>query len=252
MPFAKGDSRIHALDPRTRLAGVMLLSIPAALAQTMETACAALGIGTLLTLLAGLSLSRVGKRLLAINAFVLFLWLFLPFSLPGHTVWSFGPLHATVPGFRLALLLTIKTNAISLMLMPLLGTIPVQTLGPAMQKMGVPPKLCHLLLFTYRYIFVIHHEYRTMRRAMRARGFHPRTDMHTYRSFAWLAGMLLVKSWDRAERVNNAMRCRGFKGKFHSLAEFAFCRMDHAFGMLFALFSGAMIIMEIFYRGLAG
>ena len=84
--------------------------------------------------------------------------------------------------------------------MALLGTIPVQDLGPALQQLNIPDKLCHILLFTYRYIFVIHQEYTTMRQAMRARGFKPRTDTHTYRSYAWLVGMLLVRSWDRAER----------------------------------------------------
>ena len=46
--------------------------------------------------------------------------------------------------------------------------------------------------------------------------------MHTYRTYAYLVGMLLVKSHDRAERVRSAMLCRGFKGRFYELSEFSF------------------------------
>ena len=68
-----------------------------------------------------------------------------------------------------------------------------------------------------------------MRQAMRARGFKPKTDKHTYRSYAWLIGMLLVKSWDRAERVYDAMRCRGFRNRFYSLTKFTTSTKDYAF-----------------------
>jgi cobalt/nickel transport system permease protein len=34
-------------------------------------------------------------------------------------------------------------------------------------------------------------------------------------------GMLLVKSYDRAERVHKAMLCRGFSGKYFTLSRFS-------------------------------
>ena len=53
---------------------------------------------------------------------------------------------------------------------------------------------------------------------MRIRGFVPRTNIHTYRSYAYLVGMLLVRSYDRAERIHKAMLCRGFSGKYYTLS----------------------------------
>jgi cobalt/nickel transport system permease protein len=84
----------------------------------------------------------------------------------------------------------------------------------------LPDKLCHLLLFTYRYIYVFEQEFRRLVQAMKIRGFRPRTNLHTYRSYAYLAAMLLVRSFDRAERVFQAMLCRGFNGTFYSLRTF--------------------------------
>jgi cobalt/nickel transport system permease protein len=34
-------------------------------------------------------------------------------------------------------------------------------------------------------------------------------------------GMLLVRSYDRAERIHKAMICRGFNGKYHTLSRFS-------------------------------
>ena len=244
-PFTEGDSPIHRLDPRYRLGGAALITLPAAVLTSLQASLAALAVGALLVLLARLPLSRVLARMAVVNVFILFLWLFIPFSMPGAPLLVLGPLTATDAGVRLALLLTVKSNAILLSLTALMATIEVQDLGPAMQRLKVPEKLCHILLFTYRYVFVIHREYLTMRQAMQARGFKPRTNRHTYRSYAWLLGMLLVRSWDRAERVHAAMRCRGFRGRFYSLARFDASGRDRTFLALCLLAAAAIIVIEI-------
>ena len=66
-------------------------------------------------------------------------------------------------------------------------------------------------------------------RAMRVRGFRPRLDRHTCRSLGYLVGMLLVRSFDRAERILAAMRCRGFRGHFFVLDHFVFRARDGVF-----------------------
>jgi len=249
-PFASGNSFIHRVDPRIRLVSAVAITLPVALLKAIDPAWTALAVAMLLTVLARLPKIKILKRLMIINFFILFLWLFIPFSQPGEAYWSIGPLNASREGIALAVLITVKSNAIILTLMALMGTIAVQDLGPAMQQLKIPDKLCHILLFTYRYIFVIHNEYTTMRRAMNARGFKPTTNSHTYRSYAWLVGMLLVKSWDRAERVHGAMRCRGFQGRFYTLAEFTTEMKDYVFLAGCLLFATSIAYAEIAHRGL--
>ncbi len=248
--FAAGDSLIHRIDPRIRLICAALLTLPTALFQTISPAFIMLFAGVFFIILSRLPLKAVINRLLVVNVFIAFLWLFLPFSTPGTPFYSYGPFVATKQGVALAGLITVKSNAIVLTLMALMGTIGVQDLGPAMQQLKIPTKLCHILLFTYRYIFVIHQEYITMRQAMSARGFAPKTNSHTYRSYAWLVGMLLVKSWDRAERVFGAMNCRGFKGRFYSLTEFTTTTKDYIFLAASLILSIGIIYTEIIHRGL--
>ncbi len=228
-PFAYGESFMHRLDPRIKLVSGVLVTLPTAVASNCSPACLALVLACILVLMAKLDPKKILARLLVINGFIAFLWLFLPFSTPGTEVWSMGPFSATAEGIRLSTLITIKSNAIAIALMALVATIPVQTLGRAMQELRIPDKLCNLLLFSYRYIFVIEREYQRLTTAQRARGFRPGTNMHTYKTYAYLVGMLLVKSWDRAERVYQAMLCRGFRNKFYSLTEFACTTRDWTF-----------------------
>jgi cobalt/nickel transport system permease protein len=89
-----------------------------------------------------------------------------------------------------------------------------------LHRFYIPDKLVHLLLFTYRYIFVIQKEYQRLIRAAKIRGFEPKTNLHSYRTFAYLIGMIFVQASNRAERVHQAMKCRGFKGKFYSIRIF--------------------------------
>mgnify|MGYP002228685902 CR=1 FL=1 len=62
-----------------------------------------------------------------------------------------------------------------------------------------------LFLFTYRYLHVIADEWHKLHGAARLRGFAPKTNMHTYRTFGNMLGMVFVHSFDRSVRVYEAM-----------------------------------------------
>ncbi len=218
-PLSRGDSLVHRLDPRARLLGFLAFSLPVALVQSQAAALLGLALAALVLLLSRPRPGLVLRRLAAVNLFTAFLWVFVPLSAPGQALFRLGPLAYTQEGAALALLLTLKINAAFLAVTALVASIAPPELGCALQALGLPEKLCHLLLMTHRYLFVIQREYQRLFTAARARGFTPRTSGHTYRTFAWLLGMLLVKSWDRAERVHQAMLCRGFHGRFYCLTD---------------------------------
>ncbi|MGQ9689451.1 MAG: cobalt ECF transporter T component CbiQ [Desulfobaccales bacterium] len=228
-PFSEGASLVHRLDPRGKIVVAALLAVLVATAATYLTALVSLALALLYLALARLPLGRVVVRLLLVNSFIFFLWFILPLTYPGDPVWHFGPLSASRQGLVFTGLITLKSNAIIIALIALVATVPVVTLGQALHQMRFPDKLSHLLLFTYRYIYVLEQEYRRLMQAMKIRGFQPRSNLHTYRSYAYLAAMLLVRSFDRAERVFQAMLCRGFQGKFYSLRTFTWQRRDSIF-----------------------
>jgi cobalt/nickel transport system permease protein len=219
-PFAVGSSPLHRLDPRVRLAAAAMYSCTAALCREFPSLLAALAVSVALVALARLRAVEVFKRLLAVNGLVVFIWAVLPFTFPGDVVFRVGPFGAAREGIELAAQITLKSNAIVLAFMALVATMPIATAGHALHRLRVPDKIVHLMLMTYRYLFVLEQEYQRLARAAGMRGFRPGTNLHTYRTYAFLVGMLLVRAVDRAERVRWAMLCRGFQRKFHSLQEF--------------------------------
>jgi cobalt/nickel transport system permease protein len=144
----------------------------------------------------------------------------IPFTFPGQALFRIGPFGAAREGIELAAQITLKSNAIVLAFMAMVATMSIAASGHALHRLQVPAKIVHLLLMTYRYIFVLEQEYLRLARAACIRGFQPSTNLHTYRTYAYLVGMLFVRAIERAERVRWAMLCRGFKGKFYCLQEF--------------------------------
>jgi cobalt/nickel transport system permease protein len=244
-PFSEGTSLAHRLDPRGKIVVAALFSILVAITKSYAVALSGLALAIIYLALARLPLKQVIIRLLVVNSFIFFLWFVLPFTYPGDPVWRFGPLTATRQGLIYAGLITIKSNAIIIALIALIATVPIVTLGQAMHNLKLPDKLCHLLLFTYRYIHVFEQEYRRLVQAMKIRGFQARTNLHTYRSYAYLAAMLLVRSFDRAERVFQAMLCRGFHGTFYSLKSFSWHRRDGIFLAASVLALVALLYLEV-------
>jgi cobalt/nickel transport system permease protein len=241
-PFVMGNSVIHRTDPRLRLVFAIAYTFVVALSNRFPTLIAALGISFLLIGLARLNLRDVVARLAVINGLILFLWVALPLTFEGESLFSIGPFNITREGVILSAKITLKSNAILLAFIALIATASLVTLGHAMNRIYIPEKIVHLLLLTYRYVFVIEQEYMRLLRAAKIRCFRPKTDMHTYRTYAYFIGMLFVRASDRADRVHQAMLCRGFRGKFYCLGEFSFTRTDFLWAVVM---TGTLIGLEI-------
>jgi cobalt/nickel transport system permease protein len=151
-----------------------------------------------------------------------------------------GPLTLSTEGIRLATLITLKTNCIVLSLIALLGTSRIASLGHALEGLHFSKRLCFLLLFSYRYIFVIYQEYQKLNRAAGLRCFVPATNIHTYRTYGYLFGMTLVRSWNRATRVHHAMLLRGFYGRLIPLDQQTVGRNDIFFLVVALTFTAAI------------
>ena len=112
--FAEGTTILHRLDPRVKFITVGPLLVFTAISSGLIAPAYALMLGALMGAVARLDVRKVVVRLIAVNFFVLALWVFLPFSTPGEAVFALGPLLATREGLLYALSITMKTNAIVL------------------------------------------------------------------------------------------------------------------------------------------
>lgn len=241
--FAEGSSFLHRLDPRVKFLAIVPYVLVVAIMPGQKGPLAALLVSTLLTALARLDTKKLLSRLVAVNVFIFLLWIFIPFSYPGVTVFQIGPLTATREGILYALSITLKTNAIVLATIAILGTSEIFSLAHALIHLKTPDKLVHLFFFFYRYISVLHEEYSRLKNAMLIRCFKAGTNMHTYRTYAYLVGMLIVRSYERSQRIYQAMLCRGFKGRFPVASHFRLRKGDVVFGLLMAVVTVMLAII---------
>jgi cobalt/nickel transport system permease protein len=82
----------------------------------------------------------------------------------------------------------------------------------ALAQLGVPKPFVVQLMFLYRYLIVLGEEASRTAAARQQRACGRRLSAA---AFGALAGHLLLRSFDRAERIYRAMRARGFDGEFH-------------------------------------
>ncbi|MBN2706095.1 MAG: cobalt ECF transporter T component CbiQ [Deltaproteobacteria bacterium] len=248
--FADGDSVIHQVDPRFKLVAAIGFSLVVAVSHRFPTLLGALIVAAALVFAARLNLLMVLRRLLVVVGFLILLWVILPFSVAGPNLYRIGSLVITRPGSILAAQISLKSLAILAAFIALVATMNFSILGHALDGLHLPTKLVCLLLFTYRYIFVIEQEYQRLVRACRVRGFRPRTDMHTYKTIAYLIAMLFVRAAVRAERVEQAMRCRGFNGRFYCLADFPSDLRHWLFAVIMVCLVSGLVLLEMWESSL--
>jgi cobalt/nickel transport system permease protein len=238
--FSAGTSPIHLLDPRSRIVTATLYAFLVALSNRFPALLAACAFSFVLVAVSRLSVVEVLKRIAVVNGFVFFFWLVVPVTYPGEALFLLGPMTISREGILVSARITLKSNAILLAFIALIATSSVATLGAALGRLRVPKKIVYLMLLNYRYVFVMEEEYHRLVRSAMVRGFQPSTNLHTYKTMAYLVGMLFVRASERAERVYMAMVCRGFSGKFYSLKEFSFSGRDWIW-----LFSMAVVLLAL-------
>jgi len=230
--FAEGSSFLHRLDPRVKILVFMPFAFLCAVSKGLSVPSLYLLLSLFFVLIAKLNFRNLLSRLAGANFFILFIWIFIPFSYKHNPYIDLGFLKLSYEGLKYALSITLKCNAIILATISLLSTSTIFSLAHAMLHLKVPSKLVTIFFLFYRYISVMHEEYIKIKRAVLARGFKPGTNLHTYKTYAYMVGALLLKSFERSEEIYRAMLARGFKGFFPLFEHFKLKKTDISFGII--------------------
>lgn len=219
------DSWIARRDPRWRLAALVLFAFVIVCLQTWQAAAVACALALVLAGMARLPSRWLLARLALVVPFVgLFaLWLLILGPAPS---WTWGPLRVSQPGLTAALLLCFKAAALLTVVLVGLATAPLPQTLAAAHALRLPGLLVQVTLLASRYVLLIVQEWRRVRIALRTRGYHSHTGLHGYRTLGHVAGTMLVRSYERAERVSHSMQCRGFDGRLRTLAVFGTSAAD--------------------------
>jgi cobalt/nickel transport system permease protein len=199
------SSTLYRFDPRVKLVSTIALVV--ALSFMKDIAALVVALAFVLGMLA---VSR-----LPIGHFLRVFSLSVPFI----AVASAALLLTSGSQPALAMALRITASVMALLL--LVTTTPFFDVLRALRWFHVPYLFCSLLLFTYRYIFVILEELELMNMARRSRGFSLRGNLFSkdiFRTISFTAGMVLVRSYERSKRIYDGLLARGFKGEIHTLS----------------------------------
>jgi cobalt/nickel transport system permease protein len=95
----------------------------------------------------------------------------------------------------------------------LISTTGIEKIAFALRKLMVPKIFVTQMLLTYRYISVLLEEAALIVKAYSLRA--PLERGVKYKAYGSLLGQMLLRAFDRANRVYNAMILRGFNGEYY-------------------------------------
>lgn len=125
----------------------------------------------------------------------------------------------------------------------LVATTGFPAICAALERLGMPRIFAAQLLFLYRYIFVLTDEGVRVARARQLRSCG--TQGLELRRFGPLLGHLLLRTWERAERIHMAMLARGFTGEMHARRQGHFGLRDVGFLLGWSLFFLALRLINL-------
>ncbi len=249
----RGTSPFHRWDLRIKIVSLFLFILCLSGLSQLQTASLALIVGFGSIAVARLPLRRSLRRISAMAAFLGMFLVVMPLTAPvkaGDTVIVFEHLHwltFNVRGFHLAVVISVKACAIALLVEPLIATAPFSSSVQAMARLGLPETICQMLLLAHRYIYVFQHEAQRMNRGMRVRGFRKRFDLETLRILGNFLGMLLVRSFERTQRVHDAMLSRGYDGRLMWTTAFRATGMDWVKGVSLVAGGIGLLVLDHFW-----
>ncbi len=135
----------------------------------------------------------------------------------------------------------------------LVAVTPFPDLIHALEHLRVPKIITTIIAFLYRYLFVLTDEVLRLLRARQARSAASAAAAPGQRSggsVMWRAnvagnmvGQLFLRSYERSDRIYNAMLARGYQGQMRTLHPHNLTRRDWTFGALSLAFFVFLFIL---------
>ena len=213
-----GHSPVHRLAPETKVVSTFAFVICVALTprEQMWAFGVHAAVALSIVVLAGLPARVVLARLAVIIPFLTFAAL-VPFVAGGEEIEVLG-IGLSRDGLWGAWNVAAKASVGATASIILSATTSVPEILRALTRLRVPKVLVSIMAFMMRYLDLLVDQLGRMRTSMTARCHDPRW-LWQAKPIASSAGALFVRSYERGERVHQAMLSRGFTGTMPDLEE---------------------------------
>ena len=210
---SKRTSWWHTLTPRTRILCTILIVFAIALTPNGRWLTWAIYAAAVLSLIliSRVTISILIKRIAVEFVFISLILLGTLFREGGETIWSWGILKITTAGLIILGSVSLKALLSLMMLNFLTLTTSIPALLNGLVALRTPPILVAILASMYRYINVLMGEFNAMRRAAASRNL---TGSNTWQRqiIGNMMGSLFIRTYERGDRVYQAMLSRGYQG----------------------------------------
>ncbi len=235
--YHHGHSLLHRLDPRLKVAVTVAFILSNVLLP--DAAWLAFCLGWVFLLLAN-SISGLGLGFTLRRSFVALPFALAAvtaiFSIPGNVlaVWHIGKLILipTDAGILRFLSIMVRSWLSVQMAILLVAVTEFPDIIHALEHFHVPAVLTTIIAFLYRYLFVLTDEVMRLLRARQARsaveaGLKPGGNVWWRARVAGnMTGQLFLRSYERSDRIYNAMLARGYNGQLLTLNPHIMKRRD--------------------------
>ncbi|MEE8600431.1 cobalt ECF transporter T component CbiQ [Euzebya tangerina] len=210
--FVHGHSPVHRLAPEAKLAAAFAFVAVVAVtpADRLWVFAAHAGLLVAVVVVARLRPLFVLKRAVVVLPFIAFIVL-IPFVASGERTEILG-LSVSAEGLAAARTILIRSLIGVTVSIILAATTELPAIMRGLNRLKVPSLLTTIAMFMLRYLETLTAELGRMRTAMTARAYDPRW-LWQAKPIAQSAGTLFIRSYERSERVHNAMLARGFTGQ---------------------------------------
>lgn len=200
--LARKNTSIHRLHPVSKLLTTIIYLIVVASFNRYEISglLPFVFYPMVLILLAELPVMPIFKRLLMVQPLIIGIGILNPIFDPRGWI-TFASIM-------------IKSGLTITVCLVLVSTTGLNKIAQALRTLKVPSIFVLQLLLTFRYISVLIEELARMLRAYSLRA--PQQKGVRLKDSGSFAGQLLLRTFDRAQRVYDSMRLRGFNGEYHS------------------------------------
>ena len=251
--YHHGHSPIHSLDPRVKVLVTIAFIISNALLP--DGAWVAFALAWIFILVANM-FSQLGIGFTFRRSFIALPFALVAitvlFSIPGQAVSSFQFLMwnftITDAGLLRFVSIVIRSWLSVQMAILLVATTEFPKVVHALNHLRVPTIITVIISFLYRYLFVLADEVLRLLRARQARSAAAAGKsaggnvMWRARIAGHMAGQLFLRSYERSDRIYNAMLSRGYKGELMTIHPHHFHASDRWIGAASIL---GLIIMQI-------
>jgi cobalt/nickel transport system permease protein len=172
-------------------------------------------LGLLLAKVVHSRLIGVVDKALHILPLLLILFSWVPFF-KGTTViyaWPIGPFTLKIfqEGLTFATLAVTRGVSAMLLVLSFTSSMTMREFTEGLRALGMPAAIVSIVLLTLRYFPLVLSEASKTRTAQSLRGIETASRKIRFKSTAALIGILFIRAITGAERVYDAMLCRGFK-----------------------------------------